>query len=391
MSNRAKIPPWAHGPFELIQHANSHYCAGTDTDRRIALIGFDNALEVAITAYLQLHPKQRGGATYERARVDAWLRNYHTKLEFLESFTAENDLPIAISTAEISWYHRLRNEIYHAGNGLVPEIRHVTGLRAAAVEVLRLLFGIEVETVLESLTTGAVLEIDRPASATLSGEASFLEAFSNLEHALGSTAEALGVAADGRADGITRLWPQLTATVGAGVFRKHAGDVERARRVRDALVHKGTSDCPTDELRALTSTLREATRQLAKIPESPDLIGDLRRRYGDWVAPHVCAVRIVRHSGRLFFEVNSRVNDHDLDEVIRRIDLSFISGFGLNEANAVVSTDESAAGFFDALDLYSLVMTGLAELLFAPAGIEEAARVSGALGGEPRGSITRWP
>ena len=41
------IPPWAKGPFELLRHAYEHLQKGDDNDRRIALIGFDNAIEVS--------------------------------------------------------------------------------------------------------------------------------------------------------------------------------------------------------------------------------------------------------------------------------------------------------------------------------------------------------
>ena len=60
--------PWAYGPFELLLHAELHYRAGEDFDRRIAMIGFDNAIEVAITTYLGLHPIQRGNRARSAAR-----------------------------------------------------------------------------------------------------------------------------------------------------------------------------------------------------------------------------------------------------------------------------------------------------------------------------------
>ena len=54
------LKPWAYGPFEILLHAELHYRVGEDFDRRIAMIGFDNAIEVAITTYLGLHPIQPG-------------------------------------------------------------------------------------------------------------------------------------------------------------------------------------------------------------------------------------------------------------------------------------------------------------------------------------------
>ena len=78
MSNGLK--PWAYGPFELLLHAELHLRNGDDFDRRIALISFDNAIEVAITTYLSLHPIQRQNRTYTRADVERWLENYHRSI-----------------------------------------------------------------------------------------------------------------------------------------------------------------------------------------------------------------------------------------------------------------------------------------------------------------------
>ena len=78
------LPPWANGPFELLVHADGHLIGGEDFDRRIALISFDNAIEVAITTYLTLNPIQRGNRSYPKADVEKWLNNYHSKLDFME-------------------------------------------------------------------------------------------------------------------------------------------------------------------------------------------------------------------------------------------------------------------------------------------------------------------
>jgi len=47
------LTPWALGPFEIILHAEMHYRDGDDLDRRIAIVGFDNAIELAIHTYLR--------------------------------------------------------------------------------------------------------------------------------------------------------------------------------------------------------------------------------------------------------------------------------------------------------------------------------------------------
>ncbi|WDT79485.1 MAG: hypothetical protein MPW14_20465 [Candidatus Manganitrophus sp.] len=73
------LTPWALGPFEIILHAEMHYRNGEDFDRRIAVVGFDNAIEVAIHTYLSLHPIQRQNRTYPKGDVEKWLDNFHTK------------------------------------------------------------------------------------------------------------------------------------------------------------------------------------------------------------------------------------------------------------------------------------------------------------------------
>ncbi len=70
------LPLWANGPFELLVHAEGHLRRGDDFDRRIALISFDNAIEVSIATYLTLHPIHRGNRSYANVDVEKWLSNY---------------------------------------------------------------------------------------------------------------------------------------------------------------------------------------------------------------------------------------------------------------------------------------------------------------------------
>ena len=63
------LAPWATRPFELIVHAEIHYRRGSDYDRRLALISYDNSIEVAITTYLSLHPTQRGNRSYTKKKL----------------------------------------------------------------------------------------------------------------------------------------------------------------------------------------------------------------------------------------------------------------------------------------------------------------------------------
>ena len=144
------LPPWANGPFELMVHAESHMRGANDFDRSIALIGFDNAIEVAITTYLTLHPIQRGGRNYQGDDVNQWMRNYHTKLDFFEKEIESRNITWAIEKAYIIWAHDQRNEQYHGGQKGIPERNTLEIARTAALWIFSVLFDVcDPKTVLE--------------------------------------------------------------------------------------------------------------------------------------------------------------------------------------------------------------------------------------------------
>lgn len=137
-----QLKPWAYGPFEILLHAELHYRVGEDFDRRIAMIGFDNAIEVAITTYLGLHPIQRGNRQYPNADVERWLNNYHTKVGFFFQECVTRQIAVVGQHDEIVWYHEVRNGQYHVGGATVPQRRELDGVRAAALEVFAVLFDV---------------------------------------------------------------------------------------------------------------------------------------------------------------------------------------------------------------------------------------------------------
>ncbi len=134
------LKPWAYGPFEILLHAEMHYRVGEDFDRRIAMIGFDNAIEVAVTTYLNLHPVQRGKREYKKDDVEKWLKNYHTKIEFFFLECLARTLTASCMHDEIIWFHEIRNGQYHVGGATIPQRRELDGCRAAAIEIFSVLF-----------------------------------------------------------------------------------------------------------------------------------------------------------------------------------------------------------------------------------------------------------
>lgn len=185
------LKPWATRPFELIFHAEIHYRRGKDYDRRLALISFDNSIEVSITTYLSLNPIQRGNRQYARADIDNWKRNYHSKLDFFAEENNKRGLPEYKEKAEIIWYHDQRNEQYHGDGFGVPEQKTLDGIRQAALWVFSVLFEYAgIETKLES----AISESDSSLSTIPDGLAVPQEPASDKTDIDPITASALSVA-----------------------------------------------------------------------------------------------------------------------------------------------------------------------------------------------------
>jgi hypothetical protein len=154
------LPPWANGPFELLLHAEGHLRAGEDFDRRIALISFDNAIEVAITTYLTLNPIQRGNRSYQNTDVEKWLNNYPSKLAFFDTELVARKLTWKVHQSHILWAHDHRNEQYHGGMKGTPEKNVLSVTRRAALWIFSLLFDI-IDA--EKLLDHAIADIVPPA------------------------------------------------------------------------------------------------------------------------------------------------------------------------------------------------------------------------------------
>jgi len=148
------LKPWIFGPLELIKHAEEHQQTNKDFDKRMALIGYDNAIEVSIRTYLQLHPTQREGIEYTRENVAKWLTNYHSLLNFFfDEFTKTLGQTPPIAKNTYIHYHNLRNNLYHEGKDFVPPERDVQGIHAAALYIFSTLFNVDGEELLKNSPT----------------------------------------------------------------------------------------------------------------------------------------------------------------------------------------------------------------------------------------------
>ena len=139
MKNVSKLP-WASGPGEILRHGLSLLNRDTDTNRRLAMISIDNALELMIKTYLGL-PKRITGLKISRREYQSLAESFPALLDGLENHAPDKLDGIDLGTIE--WYHRLRNELYHQGNGLTVERDKVEIYAELANLLFKNLFGEE--------------------------------------------------------------------------------------------------------------------------------------------------------------------------------------------------------------------------------------------------------
>jgi hypothetical protein len=110
--------PWANGPGEILRHGLELLRKDTDINRRLAMILIDNAVELMVKTYLGL-PKRISGLSITRKELAEIGESFPALLDALEKHAADRLGDVDLGTVE--WYHRVRNELYHQGNGLTVE------------------------------------------------------------------------------------------------------------------------------------------------------------------------------------------------------------------------------------------------------------------------------
>ncbi|WP_134678092.1 MULTISPECIES: hypothetical protein [Pseudomonas] len=134
--------PWASGPKEILEHGISLLRKDSDKNRRLALLAVDNAIELTIKTYLGL-PKRINGINVPRKEYAEFSESFPKLLDALEAYATEK--LSGIDLGEIEWFHRLRNQLYHQGNGLTVDRDKVE----IYSELAKLLFENLFETTLE--------------------------------------------------------------------------------------------------------------------------------------------------------------------------------------------------------------------------------------------------
>lgn len=246
--------PWASGTAEILEHGLRLLDDDTGTNRRLALIAIDNAVELSIKTYLSL-PKRVTGFSVPRKRLEEISESFPSLLDALEEFGS--DKLDGIDLASIEWYHRLRNQLYHQGYGLSVEREKVEIYAELANSLFKNLFG-----------TSVVVEGD--VNTLLLGR--FVQLWPRLEAALASIASDHALL--GRPRGL------ITDTVR---FLRNGGilpeadlkRVERFRKIANEVIHGAT-----DYRAVLDQSLVDDLEQLVNELESTVGITDVRHAEG---------------------------------------------------------------------------------------------------------------
>jgi hypothetical protein len=135
--------PWITGPRELLVHGLQHLEIGTDFDNRIGMISIDNAVELMIKTYLGLPKRITKIEGITRKKFDEITSNFPNLLDGIEEFAS--DKLTGIELGDIEWFHRVRNQLYHDGNGITVEKQKVE----TYAEIAKILFENLFETKIE--------------------------------------------------------------------------------------------------------------------------------------------------------------------------------------------------------------------------------------------------
>jgi hypothetical protein len=202
-----------------------------------------------VEAFVNLQPRQRGGLVIAHDEKEQVLRNYNEKIGFLERHQERTGLDLGVSLEHILWYHTLRNELYHSGNGMTPERQHVIGARDSALAIFRVLFSADLSEEIASADKSVQADYEPPATSEREGRLRFLAAYSEFESALTAKLERSGRAP------LSELWHDFNSR--ADVTAEWSEMVYRAITMRNALVHGEDEDISDEQFDTEASGLAD--------------------------------------------------------------------------------------------------------------------------------------
>jgi hypothetical protein len=231
--------PWASGPGEILRHGLDLLKRDTDTNRRLAMISIDNSVELMIKTFLGL-PKRLNGLSISRKEFQEISESFPKLLDALEQHCQQKLDGIDLGTIE--WYHRLRNELYHQGNGLTVERDKVVIYAELANLLFKNLFGSEIVHTIQGDTE-------------LLGE--FMASWVAFEAALRRLVTRHKTSVD-RDIYMTSTMKLLQSNIFSGVERR---EMDELRQIRNQVIH-GQADFKTVITPDIVKRLQTLTQRL---------------------------------------------------------------------------------------------------------------------------------
>jgi hypothetical protein len=104
------------------------------------MLTVDNSVELMLRTYLNL-PRRETGLQIPAQDLKEAQRSFPGLLDAMERYAPGKFKDVSLSNVE--WYHTLRNELYHQGNGLTVEQSRVETYGRLAGDLFKVLFGHE--------------------------------------------------------------------------------------------------------------------------------------------------------------------------------------------------------------------------------------------------------
>jgi len=208
------------------------------------MISIDNAVELAIRTYLGLPKRVRGTDGPPRRALEQAI-GFPDLLDLLE--THGGDKLSGIELGDIEWYHRLRNALYHDGNGVTVDPEKIDAYN----QIAHVLF--------QNLFEASVTPEAEPPATTLLGE--FVLKWAMLETRLQNLAEThLRKRAPIARSAISVYDGLIAKEVAPTRVRRK---LEELARVRNSVIHRATV-LPVEELKRLIGDVDEILAALPK-------------------------------------------------------------------------------------------------------------------------------
>jgi hypothetical protein len=219
------------------------------------MISIDNAVELMIKTFLGL-PSRVTGIKLGREKFREISESFPKLLDALEEHAA--DRLVGIELGDVEWYHRLRNQLYHEGNGLTVVRDKVDVYAELARLLFKNLFGFDI-----GVTENKEMDL----------LGSFIVEWAKIERDIAEIVRRKGLSRKSR--GMIPLMENTRNLHENGIIdSKTVNDLEWLRQLRNRLVH-GAGDQKND----LTPKTLDDVRRISK--DFDDILKDLPPEAGD--------------------------------------------------------------------------------------------------------------